>query len=330
MQKDSFVIVIGASAGGQDAIIEIIRQLPVDLPVAVFIVLHLSAKGIGWVLRDKIQQFTPLPCKLAVDQSPIESGHIYIAPPDFHLIVAKEKIKVVNGPHENRWRPSVDVLFRSAAAAYNERVIGIVLTGFLDDGTSGMQAIVGCGGSTIVQDPNEAQYPDMPMSVLNNMEVDYCLPLSQMGKAILDIIRTKEIKGIVVPPQLAAEAAIAEKTASGIDVVSPLGPQSVYSCPDCGGSLWQLKEGNFAHYRCHIGHSYSQADLVSKQIESLESTLWIALRMMEERRNLLAKIADEEVRKGLHGIAETHRVRVTELQHHISQLKNLLFQVKTD
>jgi two-component system chemotaxis response regulator CheB len=269
-----------------------------------------------------------LPCHLAKDAQPIVKGNIYIAPPNYHLLVKKNIIGIADGPEENRWRPSIDVLFRSAAAAYGEAVIGVVLTGLLDDGTSGMLAINKCGGTTIVQDPNEAEYPDMPLSVLNNMEVNYCLPLSQMGFVIFDSIKHKELTGIPIPEEIIAESAIAERTATGIDIIRPLADPSVYTCPDCGGGLWEIKQKGFHRYRCNIGHAYSENDLVKKQTEELEATLWIALRMMEERNSLLKKIGRQELSKGLAQLASGHFKKATELEKHIANLKELIFNNK--
>jgi len=286
--EPKYVVVVGASAGGLNALSELVSQVKPDTGVALLIVLHLSRKGISDLLVHRLQQSTELHCVVAKDEGKIYENHIYIAPPNFHLLVRDGKTVIGHGPTENRWRPSIDVLFRSAAAHYNGRTIGIILTGLLDDGTSGMLAIKKSGGHCIVQDPNEAEYPDMPLAVLNNMEVDYCVTLGEMGAALEEIVRTEPEKA-EIPADVMREAEIAERVAIGIDVVDKLGDQSVYTCPDCGGSLWKITEGNADRYRCHIGHSYTERDLTVKQAEQVEATLWVAIRMMEERRNLLSK-----------------------------------------
>ena len=171
------IIVIGTSAGGLNALSELVSQLKKEWDAAYFVVLHLSRKGISDFLVHQLQQYTTLPCQLGNNDQDIEKGHIYIAIPNFHLLIKKGKVRLGNGPTENRWRPSIDVLFRSAAASYNSHVTGIILTGLLDDGTSGMWAINRTGGTLVVQDPNEAEYPDMPLAVLNRMEADYCITL---------------------------------------------------------------------------------------------------------------------------------------------------------
>ncbi|HVG41416.1 MAG TPA: chemotaxis protein CheB [Chitinophagaceae bacterium] len=285
-----FIVVIGASAGGLNALTQVVRQFNPEIDIAICIVLQLSKKGISDFLVHRLQKATILNCRIPSDGEEIKKGHIYIAPPNQHLLIKKNKILISRGPEENQWRPSIDVLFRSAAIAYNTAAIGVVLTGLVNDGASGIQAIKSCGGTCIVQNPNEAEYPDLPLSILNTMEVDACIPLAQMGHVITEVVDRKEVHEIEVPGQMIAEAEIAEKVATGIPVVNHLGDRSVYGCPDCGGGLWELKSnGKTDRYRCHIGHSYSEKDLIVKQAENVESTLWVALRMMEERKNLLLK-----------------------------------------
>lgn len=325
-----FFIVIGASAGGLDAVCELVSQLKPDMDAAVLVVLHLSRKGISDFLAHKIQQSTLLPCVVAVDGGLIHRGHIYVAPPNYHLLLKDGRTMLGHGPTENRWRPSIDVLFRSAAANYDGRIIGIVLTGLLDDGTSGMQAIKKCGGTCMVQDPNEAEYPDMPISVLNSMDVDYCVSLIEMGSILEKLTNRQEIPAVEIPEEIKVEAQIAERVSVGIDVVSTLGEHSIYSCPACGGGLWTVKDGKADRYRCHIGHSFSERDLDIKQAEEVEATLWVAVRMMEERRNLLQKMENDTRNRGFSRIASDHQNKREELQVHIDKLKDVLFTVQNN
>lgn len=190
MNEPKFVIVVGASAGGLNALSEFAGQLKAGMDAAVFVVMHLSRTSVSDFLMHRLQPLTELTCEIATEGATIKKGHLYVAASNLHLLVKKGKIKLGRGPEENRWRPSIDVLFRSAAAAYSTRVIGVVLTGLLNDGTTGMLAIKRSGGTCIVQDPNEAEYPDMPLSVLNNMEVNYCISLADMGDVILEITQT--------------------------------------------------------------------------------------------------------------------------------------------
>ncbi|HEV8283330.1 MAG TPA: chemotaxis protein CheB [Chitinophagaceae bacterium] len=326
-KKPPFIIVIGASAGGLNAIIELVSQLPKELNASVFIVLHLSKAAIGDILVTKIQKNTALTCKIAEDKEQIKTGHIYVAPPDVHLLVKEEQIILGHGPAENRFRPSIDVLFRSAAASHRDRAVGVILTGLLNDGTIGMHAIKSSGGYSIVQDPNEADYPDMSLAVLENMEVDYCISLKNMADVILHIINNAEPRSVSVPANIIEEAKLSEKSATTIEQVSKLGEKTLYSCPDCGGDLWNIENGKLKHYRCHIGHSFSESDLLLKQSEETEHTLWVAVRMMEERKLLLQKMANEHDDRGLQRLNLQYSKRAKELEQHIAKLKELLFSI---
>lgn len=333
MNKDKapdFIITIGASAGGLNAISEVVAQFSEEMNVAVFIVLHLSKVGMGEFILSRIQKYTQFTCIIPKDGEKIEARHIYVAPPDIHMVVKDGNIGHAHGPAENRWRPSIDVLFRSAAASYGSQVIGVILTGYLNDGATGMSAIKRNNGYCIVQDPNEAEYPDMPLSVLEMLEVDYCVSLNKIGEAVSAIIKNAKPENLPPEPQVLKEAEIAEKNITSIDAVSQLGVKALYSCPDCGGGLWHVDADNLKKYRCHVGHSYSQDDLLIKQSESLEATMWIALRMMEERRMLLDKISEEESRKGFIRMANLHKVRGEDLKVHIDKLKEILYQTQKD
>ena len=329
--EPKFIVVIGASAGGLHSVIELAAQLTEEVNAAIFVVLHTSNVAFGDVLIQRLQKNTVFKCKMAEHEEVIKPQHLYLAVPDKHLILKRGHILLGEGPVENRWRPSIDVLFRSAAVAYDGRVIGIVLTGMLEDGTTGMQIIKQCGGTCIVQDPNEAEYPDMPQSVINYVEVDYCTSLDRMGDILLEKSRNGVYEKGTVPPEIAAEAAIAERVAIGIEDVAALGGEkSLYSCPDCGGGLWEIKQGNITRYRCHTGHMYTQNELLFRQREELETTLWVAMRMLEERRNLLQKMAGEEESKGWLRNAENKKERAHDLQTHIERLKQILFEDKKD
>jgi two-component system chemotaxis response regulator CheB len=245
------------------------------------------------------------------------------------MIVKKGSILLGRGPEENRWRPSIDVLFRSAAAAYSTRAIGVILTGLLDDGTTGMLAIKRSGGTSIVQDPNEAEYPDMPISVLNNMEVDYSISLADMGD-VIDAVTQTTPEDKPAPADVIIESDIAERVVVDYNNVRQLGEKSIYACPDCGGGLWNIneggkKEGMNDRYRCHIGHSYSEKGLVIKQAEIFESTLWTALRIMEERRNLLKKMQHDHDKKGFLKLGSNYKEKADGMQLHIDKMKEILF-----
>ncbi|HEV8083193.1 MAG TPA: chemotaxis protein CheB [Chitinophagaceae bacterium] len=329
MENPRFVIVVGTSAGGMNALSEFVGQLKPGMDAAFFIVMHLSRTSISDFLKLRLQPLTQLKCEVATEDATIQKSHIYIAKPNLHLLVKKGSIILGRGPQENRWRPSIDVLFRSAAAAYSTRAIGVVLTGLLDDGTTGMLAIKRSGGTCIVQDPNEAEYPDMPLSVLNNMEVDYCIPLADMGEVISGITQTTPEEK-PAPDDVILESQIAERVVVDYNNVMQLGEKSIYACPDCGGGLWNINkggegQGKMDRYRCHIGHSYSEKDLVVKQEEIFESTLWTALRIMEERKTLLKKMEDDHVKRGLSTLAKSYKEKGDDIQGHVDKMKEVLF-----
>ncbi len=329
MSKPKFVIAVGTSAGGLAALSEFVGQLKTGTDAAVFIVMHLSRTSISNFLMLRLQPLTSLQCEIATEGASIQKDHIYIASPNLHLLVKKGSIILGRGPEENRWRPSIDVLFRSAAAAYSTRAIGVVLTGLLDDGTTGMLAIKRSGGTCIVQDPNEAEFPDMPLSVLNNMEVDYCIPLADMGEVIAGITQTTPEEK-PAPDDVIIESQIAERVVVDYDSVKQLGEKSIYACPDCGGGLWHInnggeEQGKMDRYRCHIGHSYSERDLVVKQAEIFESTLWTALRIMEERKTLLMKMENDHTKRGFSTLAKNYKEKADNIQGHVDKMKEVLF-----
>jgi len=324
-----YLVCIGASAGGLDAVSELISGFTSSLNAAVFIVLHLSKSAIGEILIHRIKKQSPLPCYLAEHKRKIKPGEIYVAPPDAHLLAKTDHMVIGHGPAENRFRPSIDVLFRSAAVSHGPKAIGVVLTGFLNDGTSGMWAIKQSGGHTLVQDPNEAEYPDMPLSVLESIEVDYSLPLKAMANVIVQIIKDNQVKSAIsAPEKIIAESLLSEKMATRIESLDEVGESSLFSCPDCSGRLWKVINGKLTHYRCHVGHSYSEKDLVLRQSEATEATLWVALRMMEERNTLLKRISRENKERGLHKISQSYSEQVEQLQWHIDTLKALLLGKK--
>ncbi|HUR29876.1 MAG TPA: chemotaxis protein CheB [Saprospiraceae bacterium] len=324
-----FIAVIGASAGGLNALAEMVRTFQKGQNIAYCIVLHLSRKGIGDYVVHRLKQSTDLNCSLAVDNGAIERDHIYIARPNQHMLVKDNRIILGNGPEENRFRPSIDVLFRSAAVAYGSNAIGIILSGLLDDGTSGMWAIKRSEGISIVQDPNQAEYPDMPLSIINNMEVDYVLPLSEIGQQVFDIVNQPGRIKKDAPPDVLSESSIAETVAVGIAKVEEIGKISVFACPDCGGNLWSIDHDIIPRYRCHIGHAYTEKDLIIKQAQHASATLWIALRIMEERKHLLNKMKVTYENKGFKSLSVSNAKKEADIEIHIDRLKKILSDLQT-
>ena len=313
------VVVVGASAGGAEALKGLLAQLSPEFPAPVFIVNHMAAETTGKALVAALNGAGGIPCSHARDGEPFEPAHAYLAPSDQHLLLVKGKMLVTKGARENRYRPAIDTLFRTAAVAYGKDVIGIILTGYLDDGTSGMKAIKRCGGVCIAQDPADAAYPDMPQSVIKHVGPDYCVPLAQMG-ALLEKLAVRKVGAARKPPaDLVIEAKIAERVVSDLPSVEKLGTQVPFNCPDCGGVLWQMKHGELLRYRCHTGHAFSAAALLAQQGEKIEETLWVALRMFEERQNLISTMGN-----GRKDLPSSVVERVSESQVHIDRIRAML------
>lgn len=325
MGRTSMVVVVGASAGGMQALTALVAQLPADFPAPVFIVNHMGAEVTGKPLVQALNKAGSLPCSHAQDGESFERGHVYLAPSDQHLLLVEGRMLVTKGARENRYRPAVDPLFRSAAVAYGKRVVGIILTGYLDDGTSGMMAIKRCGGVCIAQDPADAAHPDMPQSVITHVGADYCVPVAQMG-ALLEKLATRRIGRNSKPPaDLVIEAEIAQRVVSDLKSVEALGEQVPFNCPDCGGVLWQITHGDLLRYRCHTGHAFSSGALLARQNEKIEETLWVALRMFEERQNLISTMGS-----GQKSLSSSVRERVEESQVHIDRIRAMLKSTDED
>jgi two-component system, chemotaxis family, protein-glutamate methylesterase/glutaminase len=323
-RKPNYVVVAGASAGGFTALVELVSQLNPNSDAAYFIVLHLSAKSISGFLASKLQEHTTLKCVLAMDGMPIQKGYIYVAMPNHHLTMNKDEVRLGNGPTENRWRPSIDVLFRAAAAHFTSRAIGIVLTGLLNDGTAGMSAIKRCGGTTIVQDPNEAEYPDMPFSVLNAMEVDHVVSVTEMGGLITELTKVPPPEPTEPPKDVRMDTELMEKMITRISTSEEYGRHTVYTCPDCGGVLFEHDDDAIVKFKCHTGHSYTVRDLIKKQAEETEDSLWYAIRSLEQRRALLDTLAERYSHKGNRFLATDYQKKVEEIESHIENLKKVI------
>jgi len=319
--KTGQVVVVGASAGGLNALINLIQQLPADFPAPVLIVMHISPDATGNVLLDALNKNGKLKCIHAINGEPLKAGHVYLAPSDHHLLVEKDgHVHVTKGAQENRSRPGIDPLFRSAAVAFGNRVTGIILTGYLDDGTAGLIAIKKCGGTCIVQDPKEADYPDMPKNALNQIKVDYCVPITEMGGILSKLLARKPGKQKTIPKDIQREALIAGRVLSDLASVNSLGEQVPFNCPGCGGVLWKVDKGISLRYRCHTGHAYTAAALLAEQTKKIEETMWTALRMFEERRNLLTTLSKEQRGTPAHSAAERAKLS----QVHIDRIRTFL------
>jgi two-component system, chemotaxis family, protein-glutamate methylesterase/glutaminase len=300
------VVVIGASAGGVGALSEVVGRLPEDLRAAVFVVLHIAASGTS-VLPAILTRRGPLPAFHAVDGEATEHGRIYVAPPDHHLLLEPDVVRVVQGPRENGYRPAIDPLFRTAARAFDGRVIGVILSGVLDDGTIGLAVVKEHGGRTLVQDPEDALYAGMPESAIEAVSPDRVLPAAELASAIEEFVREE-------PPVVAAGITgrpgevLLEEVLVGVDRGSSDDPQrgeaSGFTCPACGGGLWQADEGGERVYRCRTGHGFSSEVLLASQSNVVESAMWAAVRALEERAAMTRRMSERLRTRGRRVSAE--------------------------
>jgi len=290
-KNDLRMIVIGTSAGGLAALRILVGNIPETINAAVFIVLHTAPDGPGLLPR-LLQPVTSLQIAHARDKEPIRRGRVYVAPPNHHLVIAGEQVLITNGPRENFARPAIDPLFRSAALEYGARVIGVVLTGRLDDGSAGLWAIKERGGIAIVQDPRDAEYAQMPQNALTHVRVDHCVPLAEIGPLLGRLAEKSLPSGVsTMPKGLELETRIAKEERVSKRELLQLGDPSVFTCPECHGALLQLKHSPVLRFRCHTGHAFSLQSLLSELNTQIESNLWTAIRSIEECALLLDHVA---------------------------------------
>jgi len=320
------MIVMGASLGGVDALSRLLAQLPADLPAAIFVVQHMQPYTDSH-LAAILSKASPLPVREALNGEKIRVGQVYLAPPDQHLLVANGTLRVGRGPRENRARPAIDPLFRTAAHVGRSRTIGVILTGLLDDGAAGLAAIKQCGGVTIVQDPKDALHSSMPEEALRASQPDYVVPLSEMGAILDGLSRQPAPQAPPVPAIISLEARLTERSlgthghVDSIHETEQLGSLTPLTCPDCGGSLWRMGQEN--RFRCHVGHAYSIGSLMSEQDEKLEHALWAAVRSLEERSKTLESLADRNDLRP-HGVPSSYRDRAKESGDYASRIRDML------
>jgi two-component system, chemotaxis family, protein-glutamate methylesterase/glutaminase len=324
------IVVVGASAGGVEALRKLAETLPRELPAAVFVVLHIPPTDTS-VLPDILHRAGRLPAKHASDREPVVAGRIYVAPPDFHMLLEAGTVRVVRGPRENGHRPAVDTLFRSAAAVYGPRVMGVVLSGTLDDGSDGLRTIKARGGLAVVQDPEEAIYPDMPANARSHADPQHCLRIVQIGELIAEVARG-------AGPVLREESMEDTHTAydSIEEATNELGPPTALTCPECGGALWDVTEGGLVRFRCHVGHTFSAASVLTQQAGDLERSLWTAVRALQERATMARRVA-RRMRAAAHSTrrledqarrAEADADRIRSVIGHLEALPELTVDVE--
>lgn len=308
------IVVIGGSAGALEALKPLFRGLPADFPAAVFVVIHISPNSHS-VLPELLTRAGKLPACHPAEGDAITPGHIYVAPPDRHLLVQEGRVLLRRGPQENRTRPAVDPLFRSAAVAYRSRVIGLVLSGLLDDGAAGLAAVKACGGLCLVQAPDDAIWPEMPRNALRRDHVDYCEPVSALPLLLSRLVQEPAGPAPPVPRNLFVEASIAaQETAMAVEL-EQLGRPSRLSCPQCGGVLNEINEAGSTRFRCQVGHAFTAEGLLAAQNDELERALESAMRMHRERVPLFRRMQRKSEAEALEHAAAHWRARADELEH---------------
>jgi two-component system chemotaxis response regulator CheB len=327
------IVVIGASAGGLEAIRQILGAMPSDLEAAILIVLH-TAEHARSLLPRILERASKLPASHPEDGEQIERGRVYIAPPGFHMIVDGGHFRILQGPRENLHRPAIDPLFRSAAAAYGRRVIGVILTGMLDDGTAGLMAVSAAGGEAIVQDPESALYGAMPRSALENVSKARSAPLGEIPAMLLQLIQAPLPAGLSRPRQApvgaAKETRIAELDMDEIANEERLGEPSPFACPDCGGVLWEIEKNGFLRFRCRVGHAFTAKYLGAEQRHAVETALWEALRALEESASLYRRMAERAASSHYDKPDELYRERAADTEANSKILRDFLLQINVE
>ena len=312
------LVVVGASAGGVEALTELVAALPEDFPAAVAVVLHIPPMG-RTVLPDILARAGQLPARAATDGEPLIPGCIYVAPPDEHLLVQDATLLLRRGPKENGHRPAIDPLFFTAADAYGSRAIGVILSGTQDDGAAGLAAIKSQGGTVLVQDPADALYSGMPLSALERVAADHVVPRSALGALLADLVGEPVRLHTVSDDDDPQPAQPPPELGGG--PLMPAGEAVGLSCPDCGGALWYIGEAGAERYQCRIGHAYSEQSLIENHARAVEIALWTALRALEERAALMRRMS-RRAREGGHArTADGFVSRAVELDEHAATIR---------
>ncbi|HEV3365550.1 MAG TPA: chemotaxis protein CheB [Acidimicrobiia bacterium] len=327
------IIVVGASAGGVEALSTLVSDLPDDLPAAVFIVLHMGPHT-STALPKILGRRTKLRVGHPRDGEPVELNRVYVAIPDHHLLLGQGAIRVTSGPRENGHRPAVDTLFRSAAAVYGPRVVGVVLSGTKDDGTAGLRAIHERGGVAVVQDPEEALFPGMPQSAIARDHPEYVLPVGAIGDVLSKLARdepAEEGRSETMPDELDAELRWANPDlARPAPIEPPLGRPSGFTCPECHGGLWEIDDEDLPRYRCRVGHGYSAESLLVNQRADLEAALWTAYRALEERVAILQRLVARAKERHAVVSAEHFRAEAADAGRQAEVLRAVLWSRPAD
>lgn len=307
------IIVIGGSAGAIGVLRRLVAALPADLAAAIFVVVHIPPEAPS-LLASILESSGALPASMAVEGEPIRRSRIYVAPPDHHMLVKPGWVSVIKGPRENRHRPAVDPLFRSAARAYRERVIAVVLSGGRDDGAAGLEVVRQLGGVAVVQAPSDASAPWMPQAALTRTGADHTVPLVDMANLLARLVRDNVPRNGEIP----MDEELRDPVERGPQDYSE--PATGLTCPECSGAIWEI-EGS---YRCRVGHAYSPESMRAAQEEALEAALWTALRIVEERMALLRRMMHRAEAAGQVGLGGLYIKELSDLEHQEGLLRRAL------
>lgn len=319
MKQD--IIVIGASAGGFETLRSLLERLPADLPASLFIVLHVGEVS---HLAKVLSQTSTMPVRSAETGLPIERGNVYVAVPGKHLLLHDRHLLVRRGPRENQSRPAIDPLFRSAAVTFGARVIGVVLSGALSDGTAGLQAIKRCGGIAVVQDPRDALVSVMPRSAIRNVAVDHVTTLAQLPELLSRLANQEAGPTPEIPLQIRLEAAIAAQELTDMKINDTLGNPSRFTCPECHGALWEIEDSGILRFRCHVGHAYTADTALVSQSEEIDRLLNELLRSHQERAALAGRMSTHERERGRAKLADQLARRADDYANDAELMKSLL------
>lgn len=323
------VIVIGASAGGVESLKKLVHSIPSDLDAAVFVVLHIPSNYVS-TLPDILSKSGPLKASHPEDGEEIKSGRIYVAPPDHHLLLEKGHILIARGPKENRHRPSVDALFRSAAYCCGPQTIGIVLSGALDDGTAGLWSIKRLGGTSIIQDPTESAFDSMPVNAMNQVEIDYCLSAADMGPLLgrlsLETVREEPDEAANDKKKMQTEVSVAMEGDAFRKGVMEIGKLTPFTCPECQGVLVMLVEGKINRFRCHTGHAFSTSALLSGVMDKIDQSYWAAIRSLEEAAMLLTDMSGRFAAEGENDASALFRKEAESVDEQAHQLRDTVLK----
>jgi two-component system chemotaxis response regulator CheB len=313
------IIVIGGSAGSGPVLKQLMGALPGDLGASVFVSTHLPASGTS-LLVQSLASAGSLPVLEVTDGQPVEPGRVYVAAPDRHMLLVDGSVRLGEGPRENMARPAIDPLFRSAALAHGSRVVGVVLSGMLNDGASGLGAIKQVGGTAVVQHPLDAEAEEMPLAALETVDVDHVAPAEQLAPLLVSLSQSDAPPTTPPPPGLELEVRIAAGARLGAEALRTIADPSVVTCPDCQGVLSEVRDEQPLRFRCQIGHAVT-AQVLDFSTEQVDEAVRVALRIMEERLALVIRMARDARETGRTAVAELYEGRAEEYRRYAETLR---------